>query len=177
MTGADGAMVDVATPLWEVVIRVLASMTAGALLGWERERLGRPAGLRTYILVSVGATIMAIIAAEFLRPDFEVADGVTLDPMRLLEGVVGGIGFLCAGTVMRAGGDVRGLTTAAGLWIAGIIGLAIGMAMYELAAIGVGVALLTLSTLRAVEARVAGRPNDGPDRAPEDAEETRPDER
>jgi len=100
-------------------MKLLAAAVVGAVVGIERERRDRPAGLRTHILVCVGSTLIMLVSIDVA--------GSRADPGRIAAQIVTGIGFLGAGTIFRSGGSVRGLTTAAGLWVVAGIGMAIGM--------------------------------------------------
>jgi putative Mg2+ transporter-C (MgtC) family protein len=103
---------------WEVAARLVVAALLGALVGWERERAQRPAGLRTYMLVAFGSALFTVLSLEAFGPQ--------ADPARLAANIVVGIGFLGAGTIFREGEVVRGLTTAAGLWAVAAIGMAAG---------------------------------------------------
>nr|WP_300003783.1 MgtC/SapB family protein [Tissierella sp.] len=106
----------------ELVLRLLLATLIGGLIGIERENTNRPAGLRTHILVTVGSALIMLISTQNF--------GEGNDPARLAAQVVSGIGFLGAGTIIRTGNTIRGLTTAASLWVCGGIGLAIGSGYY-----------------------------------------------
>lgn len=123
----------------EVIIRLVVSVIIGGIIGFEREQSDRPAGFRTHILVILGACIVMMISATAFDPI-----GQGNDPTRMAAQVVTGIGFLGAGTIMRDGTNVKGLTTAASLWTCGCIGLAIGAGLYL---IGIGAALVVITTL------------------------------
>ena len=99
----------------------------GGLIGLERESLNRPAGFRTYTLVCVGSALAMVVSIDMY---FQYYRTVNADPGRIAAQVVSGIGFLGAGTIMKEGATVRGLTTAAGLWVVACIGLAVGAGMY-----------------------------------------------
>ncbi len=126
--------------MWNTLLRLGVAVALGGLVGWNRERMQKPAGLRTHMLVSLGAASFIVLALEMGRglPP-ESREG--FDPCRGVQGRVGGIGFLCAGVILQVRGRIEGITTAAGLWIAGAIGAASGMGAYALA---VFVALLSL---------------------------------
>ena len=109
-------------PEFEIAVRILAALVLGAIIGFEREIDDEPAGIRTHMLVSVGAAAFTIISVTLSN-----------DPARIAAGIVTGIGFLGAGTIFKAHDRVKGLTTAAALWCAGAVGLACGMAYYFLA--------------------------------------------
>ncbi|MFH1798937.1 MAG: MgtC/SapB family protein [Candidatus Omnitrophota bacterium] len=129
-----------------VLARILVSAFLSALIGLERELHGCAAGLRTHILVSMGASLFMLISIHVAEVYGRFGD---VDPSRIAAGVVTGIGFLGAGAIMRYGGSVRGLTTAASIWAVSAIGLAVGAGMYEAAAITtfIGLVILILSRL------------------------------
>ena len=131
----------------EVALRLGLAIVLGGALGYEREFHDKPAGLRTHMMVALGAATFTLIAMElFARvtaaPPGEVA---RIDPMRLLEGIIGGIGFLGAGSIIQARGSVEGLTTAGSLWFVGSVGVAIGGGYYVTAGLAVAAALLVLA--------------------------------
>ena len=131
-----------------VVIRVLLAAVAGALVGLEREFHGRAAGMRTHMMVALGAALAAMIGM------FTVSElGIDSDPMRVGAQVISGVGFLGAGTILLRGGGSRitGLTTAAGLWTAASIGLAVGIGFYVGAFMTVIAAMLTFTLITSVE--------------------------
>jgi putative Mg2+ transporter-C (MgtC) family protein len=142
-------MISQSLPLSELLLRLFLALLAGAVVGWERESHGRPAGLRTTILASVAAAL-AMIISEIV---FAQAAGMITgpDPARLASGVLTGIGFLGGGTILRHGDFVRGVTTAASLWFVTVIGLAFGCGQFVIGLIGTGIALLTLIALPAAE--------------------------
>lgn len=112
---------------YEMIFKLALACILGALIGLERESLNRPAGLRTYTLVSVGSALAMIVSIDIYLLYHHT---VQADPGRIAAQVVSGIGFLGAGTIMREGATVRGLTTAAGLWVVACIGLAVGAGLY-----------------------------------------------
>lgn len=113
--------------IYEVVFKLALAGILGGLIGLERESLSRPAGLRTYTLVCVGSTLAMIVSIDIYLQYYHT---VNADPGRIAAQVVSGIGFLGAGTIMREGSTVQGLTTAAGLWVVACIGLAVGAGLY-----------------------------------------------
>lgn len=113
--------------IYEIIFKLCLACILGALIGLERESLNRPAGLRTYTLVCVGSTLAMIVSIDIYMQYYHT---VNADPGRIAAQVVSGIGFLGAGTIMREGATVRGLTTAAGLWVVACIGLAVGAGLY-----------------------------------------------
>lgn len=141
----------VLSPL-ELTIRLLLSVLLGGLIGYERERNNRPAGFRTHILVCLGSTLLMLISAYGFAA-FAGAKGVTIDPTRLAAQVIPSIGFLGAGTILRNDFSVTGLTTAASLWVASAIGLAVGVGFYFGAMLVTCMVLLSLYILNKVEKR------------------------
>ena len=129
---------------FELIQRLLLSAALGAALGFEREWRQKYAGLRTNILIALGSTLFTVMSI-----DLSVSAGG--DPTRLAAQIVTGIGFLGAGAIMRTGADVRGLTTAAMIWVNAAIGVAVGGGEYHLALIATGVTLVVLVVLTPVE--------------------------
>lgn len=113
--------------VYEIIFKLALAGILGGLIGLERESLNRPAGLRTYTLVCVGSALAMVVSLDMY---FQYYQTVNADPGRIAAQVISGIGFLGAGTIMREGATVRGLTTAAGLWVVACIGLAVGAGLY-----------------------------------------------
>jgi putative Mg2+ transporter-C (MgtC) family protein len=132
----------------QALLRLAAAFAFSAVIGVERERLERPAGLRTHVLVGVGACLFMLVSVGV------AGDRITADPGRVAAQVVTGMGFLGAGTIIRYGSLVRGLTTAASLWATSAIGLAAGLGWYVGAIATTGGVFLTLTGVRALEARM-----------------------
>ena len=128
----------------EIAARLILALVLGGLVGIERESMGRPAGFRTHILVSTGSALIMIVSA------YAFIDRAG-DPARLAAQVVSGIGFLGAGTIMREGANVRGLTTAASLWTVAGLGLTVGAGFYFAAILGTILVVLTLVVLNQLE--------------------------
>jgi len=126
---------DIAPEPWEAVLRILAAAGLGAVLGWERETAEKPAGLRTHMMVAMGAAAFTLTSL-FLFEQVAAANPkeTNLDPIRVVEGVVGGIGFLGAGAIIQSRGSVEGLTTAATIWVTGGIGAACAIGSIPIAA-------------------------------------------
>ena len=139
----------------EAIERLALAMVVGALLGIERERLDRPAGLRTYMLVVEGACLFMICA--ILLADQFARTGAVSDPGRIASTVVQGIGFIAAGVILTTGKQVIGLTTAAGLWVATALGLLIGAGFYIVAVVATVATIFALVALRQIELRFFGR--------------------
>lgn len=140
----------------DAAARFLAAFLLGGVVGWNRERLGKPAGLRTHIMVALGACAFLTIGIELLANHSPESD---LDPTRVLQGVVGGIGFLGAGSIIQSRGTVEGMTTAATVWVAGAIGAGCGLGYYVLMAILVGFCFVTLGVLGKFDFRSAEAKN------------------
>ena len=138
--------------IMEVAVRLLAAAALTGAIGLERELRERAAGLRTHMLVGVGAALFTIVSAygwgDFI---FSREAGTILDPTRIAAQIVTGIGFLGAGAIIRQGLSVRGLTTAAGLWVVAAIGVAAGAGFYSAALIGTGIVLVGLGPFRWIE--------------------------
>jgi putative Mg2+ transporter-C (MgtC) family protein len=133
----------------EVVLRVVLAAVLGGAIGAEREIREREAGLRTHLLVSVGAALFTLVSAYAWNDfAFSLQGGVTLDPTRISAQIVTGIGFLGAGAIIRQGLTIRGLTTAATLWVVAAIGLASGAGYYWAAVVTTALVLFTLWPLR-----------------------------
>jgi putative Mg2+ transporter-C (MgtC) family protein len=141
---------------WELVLRLLVAAGLGSLIGAERERLVWAAGLRTHMLVSVGACLFMIVSA-FGFADILGTPNVVLDPSRVAAQVVSGIGFLGAGSILLRGDVVRGLTTAASLWTVAAIGLAVGGGLYLAAVAATIVILVILAGIKPLERRLQQR--------------------
>jgi putative Mg2+ transporter-C (MgtC) family protein len=143
-------LASVPTLSWEdALLRVLAAAALGGAVGIERELREREAGFRTHMLVSVGSALFTIVSAYGFREFLVSGDAVIrADPTRIAAQIVTGIGFLGAGAIIRQGLSVRGLTTAATLWLVAAIGLAAGAGYYSAAVITTLVALISLWPLR-----------------------------
>src|SRR5580698_2408224 len=141
---------------WELIIRLLVAAGLGSLIGADRERLAWAAGLRTHMLVSVGACLIMIVSA-FGFADALTQKNVVLDPSRVAAQVVSGIGFLGAGSILLRGEVVRGLTTAASLWTVAAIGLAVGGGLYVEAIVATIIILVILAGIKPLEERFQQR--------------------
>lgn len=137
--------------------RLLLASLLGGMIGLEREIHGRPAGFRTHLLVSLGACLFVITSVEFyyLFGNFTGTTPVGVDPGRVAAQVVTGIGFLGAGAIIRERASIRGLTTAACLWVAAALGVACGVGLFNLAVAVTAIALGSLLLLKQVEKRLA----------------------
>jgi putative Mg2+ transporter-C (MgtC) family protein len=140
------------TDLWEIAVKIgLSALLAGAI-GAEREWVGKWAGLRTHMLIAVGAALLTHVSV--LIGALYAGGSNAWDPGRISAQIVSGVGFLGAGTIIQARGAVHGLTTAAGLWVASALGIAVGAGFYSEAAITTIALLLILVALRPVERRL-----------------------
>jgi putative Mg2+ transporter-C (MgtC) family protein len=138
----------------EIILRLVLSCILGGAIGFERERNARPAGFRTNILVSIGSTLMMIVSLK-VPMLYEATRSDPGDPGRIAAQVISGIGFLGAGTIIREGFSVKGLTTSAGLWAVAGIGLALGAGFYLSAFTATFLAILTLTLLSKVEKNIS----------------------
>lgn len=141
----------------DVFLRMLCSMVVGTVIGTEREYSGRPAGMRTHILVALGACAV-MLTSQMIFTQYN-AFGAFPDPARLPAQVITGVGFLGAGTIIREGPSVRGLTTAASLWAVACLGLAAGAGYYSIALIGMVFIFITLTVFEALQNRIMGHDN------------------
>jgi putative Mg2+ transporter-C (MgtC) family protein len=134
--------------IWPIGLKIGLSALLGALVGAEREWTGKAAGLRTHMLIAIGAALLTDISVH-IGPHFSPSGPG--DPARIAAQVVSGIGFIGAGTILQARGAVHGLTTAAGLWVAAAIGMAVGATFYVEAILGTAALLIILALLRPLE--------------------------
>jgi len=133
--------------------RMALAVALCAIIGIEREFHGRPAGLRTHLLVGAGSALIMIVGAAIAQESYKSDAGVqSVDIARLIAGVVTGIGFLGAGTIIRQGDWVRGLTTAASVWFVAGIGIAAGLGLYVIAAGATGIGFIVLFAFSHAEA-------------------------
>ncbi|MCM8769562.1 MAG: MgtC/SapB family protein [Candidatus Omnitrophica bacterium] len=140
---------------WEWGIRLVLAVIMSGVIGWERERHGREAGLRTTILVGMGTAMIMIVSLRINELFAGQTDPrISLDPARIAYGVVTGIGFLGAGAIVKDAQRVRGLTTAACLWATMAISLTVGCGFYGLAFLTTGLSLVTLNGLKILEHKI-----------------------
>lgn len=135
----------------QIILRILVAAALGAVVGFERERQDQPAGLRTHMILVIGATLAMVLSVNlgylYARP------GTPADPARLAAQVISGIGFLGAGAILRYGFNVKGLTTATSLWTMAIVGMAVGAGYYLVGVITTALMLLVLTVLNILEKR------------------------
>jgi putative Mg2+ transporter-C (MgtC) family protein len=137
----------------ELALRLIGAALLGGLIGLEREVRDQPAGFRTHMLVALGSCLFTLVSAYGFGA-FLGEPNVRFDPTRIAAQIVTGIGFLGAGAILRSGMSVRGLTTAASLWVVAAIGLAVGAGAYVLSVATTAITLLALLVLRPVRARL-----------------------
>lgn len=136
----------------EMVVRLVAALVAGAVIGYERSFHGRPAGFRTHALVCMASSLLMLVTvyeAHWVQTDVE---SIRLDPTRMAQGIMTGIGFLGAGVIIKEGLSVRGLTTAASIWITAAIGVLAGIGFYFPLVVSVLLTIGVLSFFRRIEA-------------------------
>ena len=158
----DALLNDLSQPLesleWQVAaMRIVAALVLGAMIGWEREVAHKPAGLRTHMMVTVAACLFTILAFELVEIDTESREHIRTDPIRVIEAVTAGVAFLAAGAIFTAGDKVRGLTTGAGLWLGGAVGVACGLGKLTLAAIATLITLVVLWLMRKALAAIGAK--------------------
>jgi putative Mg2+ transporter-C (MgtC) family protein len=135
----------------QMLWRLLAGLAAGALIGYERSYHGRPAGFRTHALVCMASSLLMLVTVYEAHWVRAVSDSIRLDPTRMAQGIMTGIGFLGAGVIFKEGLIVRGLTTAASIWMTASIGILVGVGFWMPALFGTIATLIVLSAFRVVE--------------------------
>jgi putative Mg2+ transporter-C (MgtC) family protein len=133
--------------LMHVLIRLLAATVLGAVIGWQRERAGKPAGLRTHMLVTLGTAVFVLACSGV---------GMSLDGLsRVIQGIITGIGFIGAGSILKLDRerDIQGLTTAAGVWMSAAVGVAVGLGSLGVALLSTAFTLAILSFAKRFEPR------------------------
>jgi putative Mg2+ transporter-C (MgtC) family protein len=138
----------------EMVVRLLAALVAGAMIGYERSYHARPAGFRTHALVCTASSLLMLVTVYEAHWVRAAADSVRLDPTRMAQGIMTGIGFLGAGVIIKEGLSVRGLTTAASIWITAAIGILAGIGFYFPLIVSVLLTLGVLSAFRWIESKM-----------------------
>ena len=140
-------------PWWETGLRLFLAVVIGCIIGIEREHKSRPAGMRTHILVCLGAAIVALIECSLLLENIDLSSkytdtGISVNMGSMSAQVISGIGFLGAGTIMVTQKRIAGLTTAASVWCAACLGLASGMGHYAIAVSGCTIVMVTLTLMQ-----------------------------
>ncbi len=153
---------------WESLIRIGIAAILGGVIGYERETLDKSAGLRTHMLVSLGAALFMAASILIIQDFAEPGVSTRLDPTRIGATIVTGIGFLGGGIIFRQESRVQGVTTAAGLWVAAAIGLACGAGYFIVAGGSVLLTVVILAVIRPIERRIEPRDNHVADRGIDD---------
>ncbi|MCW5773752.1 MAG: MgtC/SapB family protein [Rhodospirillaceae bacterium] len=156
-------------PIAEILLRLGLAVLLGGAIGLDREWRRKPAGLRTHMLVALAAAAFTVVTLElFERVQASGNRAVSTDPLRVVEAITAGVAFLGAGAIIQSRGNVRGLTTGAGIWLAGAIGFGCGSGHYAIAAVATAMAVIILTLLGWIAAKVerrndsrdTGRPSD-----------------
>lgn len=137
-----------------IAARLLFAALLGALIGFEREWRARPAGLRTHILICVAAATFGILTVEIAHSTAFVGREMVSDPLRAVEAVTAGVAFLAAGSILFTRGEVQGLTTGAGMWLAGAVGLSCGLGLWQIAGLGTFLILVVMGLLHSIEVKL-----------------------
>lgn len=137
-----------------IAARLLFAALLGALIGFEREWRARPAGLRTHILICVAAATFGILTVEIAHSTAFVGREMVSDPLRAVEAVTAGVAFLAAGSILFTRGEVQGLTTGAGMWLAGAVGLSCGFGLWQIAGLGTFLILVVMGLLHSIEVKL-----------------------
>jgi len=138
-----------------IFARILGALIIGALIGYERSYHGRPAGFRTHALVCIASSMLMVVTVYQNEWMTSVsAEAIRTDPTRMAQGIMTGIGFLGAGVIFKEGLSVRGLTTAASIWVTAAIGILVGIGLWFPAIIGAAATLSILALFRFIEARM-----------------------
>src|SRR6187401_2002967 len=138
-----------------IIGRLTGALVIGAMIGFERSFHGRPAGFRTHALVCLASALLMLVTVYQLHWMTEVPlDTIRADPTRMAQGIMTGIGFLGAGVIFKEGLTVRGLTTAASIWMTAAIGILVGVGFYLPAVIGTLATLIVLGVFRTIESRL-----------------------
>ena len=137
-----------------IAARLLFAALLGALIGFEREWRARPAGLRTHILICVAAATFGILTVEIAHSSAFAGRETVSDPLRAVEAVTAGVAFLAAGSILFTRGKVHGLTTGAGMWLAGAVGLSCGFGFWQIAGLGTFLILVVMGLLHSFEVKL-----------------------
>jgi putative Mg2+ transporter-C (MgtC) family protein len=162
VSGMPGIFMDLAAdlsapthlPLSTIGLRLVVAAVFGAAIGIEREWRQHPAGLRTHMLTALAAAVFTVLAGEILQSQSFPDDMVRSDPIRVIEAVTSGVAFLAAGAIIQNRGGVKGLTTGAGMWLAGALGVAAGLGQFRIGLLAALLGLAILLILRLAEAAV-----------------------
>ncbi len=138
-------------PVGTIALRLVAAALLGAAIGIEREWRNRPAGLRTHMLTALAAAVFTILTGEILNSDMLDGDGAQADPIRVIEAVTGGVAFLAAGAIIQNRRGVQGLTTGAGMWLAGSLGVAAGLGQFVIGGLAAALGLIIIVLIKRAE--------------------------
>lgn len=147
----DFLQVQAHLPPEVAALRLLVATLLGGALGFEREWRGRPAGLRTHMLVALASATFAILAIEIVHMPGFATDALRADPLRLISAITGGVAFIAAGFIIFHRGAVHGVTSGAGIWLASAMGLACGLGVWHIAALATVLGVAILIVFRRVE--------------------------
>lgn len=150
----------------DLVLRAAVATAMGLAIGYNRERRNKAAGLRTMALVSLGSAGLMLVAVEITA--IMESEAVRVDPLRAAAGIIGGIGFLGAGSIIQSRGTVKGMTTAATIWVSSVLGIACGLGLFRLALTLFVMTVAVLVVLGAVKGTVLPDSNDGADKNADD---------
>ena len=142
---------ELETPLEQIAIRLALAAVFGAVIGLDREIKNRPAGLRTHMLTALAAALFTVLTFELHHAFVTRFPNANADPLRVIEAITAGVAFLAAGAIFVSRGNVQGITTGAGMWLAGAIGLACGAGYYTVAAVSLAIAMVILTVLSPIE--------------------------
>ena len=134
-------------PLATIAARLIMAALLGGVIGIEREWRNRPAGLRTHMLTSLAAAVFTILTTEMMYSAILTSETAQADPIRIIEAVTGGVAFLAAGAIIQSRGLVKGLTTGAGMWLAGSLGVAAGLGYFLIGIVAAALGLFVIAVL------------------------------
>ncbi len=151
----------------EMLLRAVFAVLGAGALGWERERYGKPAGLRTQMMVGLGSAMFTMVSLRLYLTSLHEGASGHFDLLRIIAGIIGGIGFLGAGTIIQARGSVKGITTASTIWVVGAFGIACGLGYYFLAGVNLLLALFVLVVFGRLERHFLSATDNDPTSAEE----------
>jgi putative Mg2+ transporter-C (MgtC) family protein len=152
----SGVVADTHLPLGTIALRLLAAAIFGAIIGIEREWRNRPAGLRTHMLTALAAALFTVLTVEILYSESLRSDSAQADPIRIIEAVTSGVAFLAAGAIIQTRNRVHGLTTGAGMWLAGAIGVAAGLGQIAIGLVAALLGMIIIIVLKRFEKAAEG---------------------
>lgn len=154
-------MMELQTPLLDITLRLALAAVLGAVIGFDREMKNRPAGLRTHMLTALAAALFTVLTFELHHVFVTRFPNSNADPLRVIEAITAGVAFLAAGSIFVSRGNIQGVTTGAGMWLAGALGLACGAGYFAVAGIGLALAMVIMTLLQPIERRLS--PPDQPE--------------